>query len=116
VALIRILIIIIILVLIRATRRHLPEDDNHHSHRRGNLKSYRFFNDCDCYSSSYWDPGYDLELMSNQVALNMLYIQTVADVEKGWVLSSKEMKQHLASLQARGAKKEVCCQANISEL
>jgi hypothetical protein len=27
-------------VLIRATRHHLPEDDNHHSHRRGNLKSY----------------------------------------------------------------------------
>jgi hypothetical protein len=27
-------------VLIRATRCHLPEDDNHHSHRRGNLKSY----------------------------------------------------------------------------
>jgi hypothetical protein len=27
-------------VLIRATRRHLPEDDNHHSHRRGDLKSY----------------------------------------------------------------------------
>jgi hypothetical protein len=21
---------------------HLPEDDNHHSHRRGNLKSYEF--------------------------------------------------------------------------
>jgi hypothetical protein len=21
---------------------HLPEDDNHHSHRRGNLKSYNF--------------------------------------------------------------------------
>jgi hypothetical protein len=27
-------------VLKRATRCHLPEDDNHHSHRRGNLKSY----------------------------------------------------------------------------
>jgi hypothetical protein len=27
-------------VLIRATRCHFPEDDNHHSHRRGNLKSY----------------------------------------------------------------------------
>jgi hypothetical protein len=26
-------------VLIRATRCHFPEDDNHHSHRRGNLKS-----------------------------------------------------------------------------
>jgi hypothetical protein len=22
---------------------HFPEDDNHHSHRRGNLKSYRIF-------------------------------------------------------------------------
>jgi sorting nexin-17 len=79
-------------------------------------KNNRFLNDCDCCSSSYWDPGYDLELMSNQVALNMLYIQTVADVEKGWVLSSKEVKQQLASLQARGAKKEVCCQASISKL
>jgi hypothetical protein len=29
------------IVLIRATRRYLPEDDNHHSHRRGNLKSYK---------------------------------------------------------------------------
>jgi hypothetical protein len=27
-------------VLIRATRCHLPEDNNHHCHRRGNLKSY----------------------------------------------------------------------------
>jgi hypothetical protein len=27
-------------VLIRATRCHFPENDNHHSHRRGNLKSY----------------------------------------------------------------------------
>jgi sorting nexin-17 len=66
-----------------------------------------FFNDCCCCLSSYWDPSYDLELMSNQVALNMLYVQTVADVERGWVLSNKEMKQQLASLQARGAKKEV---------
>jgi hypothetical protein len=24
---------------------HLPEDDNHHSHRRGNLKSYKFHKD-----------------------------------------------------------------------
>jgi hypothetical protein len=27
-------------LIIRTTRRHLPEDYNHHSHRRGNLKSY----------------------------------------------------------------------------
>jgi hypothetical protein len=29
---------------IRPTRPHLPEDDNHHSHRRGNLKSYKEIN------------------------------------------------------------------------
>jgi hypothetical protein len=29
--------------LVGATRCHLPEDDNHHSHRRGNLKSYKLF-------------------------------------------------------------------------
>jgi hypothetical protein len=28
------------LVLTRATRRHIPEDDILHSHRRENLKSY----------------------------------------------------------------------------
>ncbi|XP_067008355.2 sorting nexin-17 [Anabrus simplex] len=55
---------------------------------------------------SYWDPSYDLELMSDRVALNLLYVQTVADVERGWVLSSRETQQQLASLQARGAKKE----------
>jgi hypothetical protein len=27
--------------VVRVTRCHLPEDDNHHSHRRGNLKSYK---------------------------------------------------------------------------
>jgi hypothetical protein len=36
-------------VLIRATRCHLPEDDNHHSHRRGNLKSYNS-SIVDCYT------------------------------------------------------------------
>nr|CAD7603277.1 unnamed protein product [Timema genevievae] len=55
---------------------------------------------------SYWDPGYDLELMSDSVALNLLYVQTVADVEHGWVLTNKETQQRLALLQARGAKQE----------
>jgi hypothetical protein len=27
---------------------HLPEDDNHHSHRRGNLKSYMKINKLQC--------------------------------------------------------------------
>lgn len=55
---------------------------------------------------SYWDSDYDLELMSNSVALNLLYVQTVSDVERGWILCSKDMQSQLTSLQARGAKKE----------
>lgn len=55
---------------------------------------------------SYWDPAYDQELMSDRVALNLIYTQTVADIERGWILCGKETQAQLASLQARGAKKE----------
>lgn len=55
---------------------------------------------------SYWDPEYDIELMSNPVAMNLLYVQTVSDVERGWILCSTEMQSQLTSLQARGAKRE----------
>jgi hypothetical protein len=27
----------------RSTRRHIPQDGTHHSHRRENLKSYKLF-------------------------------------------------------------------------
>ncbi|KAK7863145.1 hypothetical protein R5R35_012761 [Gryllus longicercus] len=55
---------------------------------------------------SYWDPSYDLELLQDKVALNLLYVQTVADVERGWVLIGTDTQQQLASLQSRGAKRE----------
>lgn len=55
---------------------------------------------------SYWDPDYDRELMQDKVALNLLYVQTVSDVERGWILSGPDTQQKLTSLQARGAKKE----------
>jgi hypothetical protein len=35
-------------VLKRATLRHVPEDDIHHSHSRENLKSYIAFNRLGC--------------------------------------------------------------------
>lgn len=56
---------------------------------------------------SYWDPAYDEELMSDRIALNLIYTQTVADIERGWILCGKETQAQLASLQARGAKREV---------
>ncbi|KAK6618108.1 hypothetical protein RUM44_002551 [Polyplax serrata] len=55
---------------------------------------------------SYWDSGYDLELMTHKVSLNLLYIQTVSDIQNGWVLCSQETRNTLANLQSRGAKKQ----------
>ena len=62
-----------------------------------------------------WDPQIDEELTSRSAAtLNLLYVQTVAEVERGWVRADAETKRQLARLQARGAKKEVCMQSAIS--
>lgn len=41
------------------------------------------------------------------MGLNLLYMQTVQDVERGWVLTNHEIQRQLAALQAKGAKKEV---------
>lgn len=46
--------------------------------------------------------------MTNKVSLNLLYIQTISDIEYGWVLCSQETRNTLANLQSRGAKKQVC--------
>merc|ERR1719188_2830655 len=53
-----------------------------------------------------WDPQIDEELISNSATLNLLYVQTVAEVERGWVRADAETKRQLARMQARGAKKE----------
>ncbi|KAF6211282.1 hypothetical protein GE061_014399 [Apolygus lucorum] len=55
---------------------------------------------------SYWDAGYDLELMTDKVALNLLYVQTVSDIERGWIQCSKNTSDQLTALQSRGAKYE----------
>lgn len=56
---------------------------------------------------SYWDPAYDLELITDRVALNLLYVQAVTEVECGWVSCSEELRQKLTSLQANGSKRDV---------
>lgn len=55
---------------------------------------------------SYWDPNYDFELMTDPVSLNLLYVQTLTEIEKGWIIATKEVKSQLASLQASLAKRE----------
>ncbi|CAH0562621.1 unnamed protein product [Brassicogethes aeneus] len=55
---------------------------------------------------SYWDISYDLSLMNDPIALNLLYVQTVTDIERGWILSTREVKSQLTNLQVRLAKRE----------
>nr|XP_045616119.1 sorting nexin-17-like [Procambarus clarkii] len=55
---------------------------------------------------NYWDPTVDLDVMGDRVGLNLLYAQTVQDVERGWILTNREIQRQLAALQAKGAKRE----------
>lgn len=42
--------------------------------------------------------------MTDSIALNLLYTQTVSDIERDWILCHNEIKTQLAHLQARLAK------------
>ena len=55
---------------------------------------------------SSWDASLDDVLLAEASTLNLLYIQTLADLERGWVLTSAETKQQLALMQARGSKRQ----------
>ena len=48
---------------------------------------------------SCWDPSLDDALLSEQSTLNLVYTQTVADIERGWVQTSAETNQQLALMQ-----------------
>ncbi|XP_012266714.2 sorting nexin-17 [Athalia rosae] len=55
---------------------------------------------------SYWDPAYDEELLHDEVALNLLHIQAISDIDRGWISVPNESREHLAALRAGGNKKE----------
>ncbi|XP_013918089.1 PREDICTED: sorting nexin-17 [Thamnophis sirtalis] len=55
---------------------------------------------------SYWDSAFDDDVMEQRVGLNLLYAQTVADIERGWILANKEQHRQLKSLQEKVSKKE----------
>ncbi|XP_030801123.1 sorting nexin-17 isoform X2 [Camarhynchus parvulus] len=57
---------------------------------------------------SYWDSAYDDDVMEHRVGLNLLYAQTVSDIEHGWILVNKEQHRQLKSLQEKVSKKEGC--------
>ncbi|KAL3290376.1 hypothetical protein HHI36_023718 [Cryptolaemus montrouzieri] len=55
---------------------------------------------------SYWDMNFDKDLMNDPIALNLLYVQTLAELEKGWILCTKDTRLHLTKLQAKLAKRD----------
>ncbi|XP_013779294.1 sorting nexin-17-like [Limulus polyphemus] len=61
---------------------------------------------CIVIRKSYWEPSYDEDILSNKIALNLLYVQAVSDVEQGWVITNKQTKRQLATLQSKGSKQE----------
>ncbi|XP_055321009.1 sorting nexin-17 [Sitodiplosis mosellana] len=67
----------------------------------------RVLNDCQIViRKSYWDCIYDQALFDNSVALNLLYILTLSDVDRDWILSGPDIRDQLYELQGKGNKKE----------
>ena len=56
---------------------------------------------------SYWDSAFDEDLFGDKVALNIIYLQALHEVEKGYVEASQPTRNKLTSLQAKGDKIEV---------
>ncbi|XP_077990465.1 sorting nexin-17-like [Glandiceps talaboti] len=55
---------------------------------------------------SFWDSAYDDDLLEDRVAMNLLYVQAVSDIERNWTLATKEQSARLESLKSKGSKKE----------
>lgn len=57
---------------------------------------------------SYWDPCYDLDLMIDSVSLDLLYLQTIEELDLGWIVADPQSKDILASHESKKEKREVC--------
>lgn len=55
----------------------------------------------------YWDVAFDFELLHDSVALNLLYIQAGAEVERGWIPITEALEHRLSTLKERNGKQEV---------
>ena len=55
----------------------------------------------------YWDTLLDSELLNDSVALELLYTQAHAEIERGWIPASEELQRRLRTLKERNEKTEV---------
>uniref|UniRef100_A0A2C9M5Q8 Ras-associating domain-containing protein n=1 Tax=Biomphalaria glabrata TaxID=6526 RepID=A0A2C9M5Q8_BIOGL len=54
----------------------------------------------------YWDSSYDDDLLENKVTMNLLYVQANNDIERQWILATKDQLNHLSNLKKKGSKRE----------
>ena len=54
----------------------------------------------------YWDSSYDADLMENKVGCNLLFVQTVSDLENGWIIAPKAASRQLKQVQSKGERKK----------
>jgi sorting nexin-17 len=54
----------------------------------------------------YWDPMYDEDLWMNSIALNLMFVQAVHDVEAGWIRANKHEQRQLSGLKSKKSRKE----------
>lgn len=55
----------------------------------------------------YWDIGFDLEIMTDEAGLHLLYAQAMGEIERSWVLVSDDTRDHLDELCDSGNEKKV---------
>ncbi|KAI8438760.1 hypothetical protein MSG28_011160 [Choristoneura fumiferana] len=56
---------------------------------------------------NYWDLCYDLDLMIDRVSLDLLYLQTIEELDLGWVTAEPHIKDILKSYEEKKQKREV---------
>ncbi|XP_008549065.2 sorting nexin-17 [Microplitis demolitor] len=54
----------------------------------------------------YWDVNNDSKLMHDPVALNLLYIQAVAEINRGWIIVPSPLQAHLHDCHEKNNKNE----------
>ncbi|XP_071804503.1 sorting nexin-17-like [Asterias amurensis] len=55
---------------------------------------------------NYWDANYDDDLIADSVGLQLLYVQVVNDIERGWVQANPDQIKRLETLKSKGSRKE----------
>ncbi|OQV16162.1 Sorting nexin-17 [Hypsibius exemplaris] len=57
---------------------------------------------------NYWDSSYDSEILEShsRVGTNLLFVEAVDAINRGWTHPTVDQKRHLESLQQKGSRKE----------